>query len=245
MTAEGIAAALLVFFLAASIKGVTGLGFSTVALPLLAIFLEPRTAVPLAILPSLSSNVMVMVQAGGFGAALRRFWPLYLAALPGLAIGVQALRADDASLSRGALGIVLVLYAGWALRTRALRIPEALERTLRIPVGFLTGLVNGATGSQVMPVLPYMLSLGLGKDALVQSTNISFTLSSLLMLSLLGGFGLVSWTIVAVGVAGVVPVALGIRLGGAVRGRLPESTFRTAVLLFLMLLGLGLASTFL
>ena len=82
------AGALLTFLFAASLKGITGLGFSTLCLPLLSGFMELRLAIPSLLLPSLASNLIVMYQAGGFRRAVRRFWPMYLAALPGLAAGV-------------------------------------------------------------------------------------------------------------------------------------------------------------
>ena len=207
---------MFVFFIAAALKGITGLGFSTIGLGLLGGFLDLRVAIPMLLLPSLASNVLVMWQARGFVAALDRFWPMYLAAVPGLVIGVQVLRSADGDLTRAALGLVLVLYSAWALGSRTPRLRAGAERWLRTPVGFLTGLVNGVTGSQVMPVLPYLLALDLRKDLLVQVINISFTVGSLLMLALLGGFGLLTGPLLLLGMAGIVPVALGIRLGGRV-----------------------------
>ena len=228
---------MLTFFVAASLKGITGLGFSTICLPLLSAFLDLRVAIPLLLLPSLSSNVIVMWQAGGFARAVGRFWPMYLAALPGLWLGVQVLRSADGSVTRAALGVVLVLYAAWALAARTPVFGAGAERWLKPPVGFATGVINGVTGSQVVPVLPFLLSLSLAKDAFVQVINLSFTVSSLTMLALLGDAGLVTPTLLAVGLAGIVPVSIGVRLGGRVRDRLPEAGFRRAVLVFLLVIG--------
>ena len=100
--------------------------------------------------------------------------------------------------------------------------------------------INGVTGSQVMPVLPYLLALRLPTDLFVQSINVSFTLSSLVMLAGLGRLGLLDADIAITSAAGVVPVALGIWLGGRIRRRLSESSFRRAVLISLLLLGVSL-----
>jgi len=236
------AAALLAFLVAASLKGITGLGFSTICLALLGGLLDLRIAIPLVLLPSLASNLLVMWQAGGLREALVRFWPMYLASLPGLVGGVYVLESADGALTRAALGLVLMLYAAWALLWRTAPVPARTERWLRAPVGLATGLVNGVTGSQVVPVLPFLLSLDLRKDAFVQAINVSFTLGSLTMLGMLGNFGRLAPQLLLIGVLGVVPVALGIRLGGAVRTRLPETGFRRAVLLFLLLMGAGLVA---
>ncbi len=73
---------------AALVKGVTGLGFSTTAMPLLTLAVGLERALPLVLMPSITSNILVMVDAGHFRASVRRFWPLYVALLPGIALGL-------------------------------------------------------------------------------------------------------------------------------------------------------------
>lgn len=51
------------YLVAAFVKGATGLGFSTSALPILALGLGLKSAMPLVIIPSLVSNAIVMMQA--------------------------------------------------------------------------------------------------------------------------------------------------------------------------------------
>jgi hypothetical protein len=36
-----------------------------------------------------------------------------------------------------------------------------------LPSGFVTGTINGIIGSQVMPILPYLLALDLNRDVFV------------------------------------------------------------------------------
>lgn len=240
MPVETLPWVLATFFGAALLKGVTGLGFSTLCLPALALFLEPRAAIPLVILPSLLSNVLVMAGGGGTGTALRRFWLVYLSALPGLFVGVSLLAAIDSAISRAILGAILVAYALWALRTQTLRLPPTTEARLRAPVGFCNGVINGLTGSQVMPVLPYLLSLNLERDLFLQAINLAFTSASLVMLLLLNRVGLLSAATLQVSAIGAVAVVLGVTLGARIRKRLPEGRYRQLVLAFLLVLGLSL-----
>ena len=74
----------VVFFGAALAKGITGLGFSTACLPFLVLALGLRETLPLLLLPSLSSNVLVMRDAGPLKATVSRFWPMFLAQIPGV-----------------------------------------------------------------------------------------------------------------------------------------------------------------
>ncbi|MEM7428428.1 MAG: sulfite exporter TauE/SafE family protein, partial [Pseudomonadota bacterium] len=83
MDASLIALAVFGFVFAGFIKGLTGLGFSSTALPFLVLALGLKTAIPLVLLPSLATNTAVMIDAGYFRETLRRFWPMYLMTLAG------------------------------------------------------------------------------------------------------------------------------------------------------------------
>jgi uncharacterized membrane protein YfcA len=229
---------LATFMFAAFLKGTAGLGFATTCLGLMASYLDVRLAIPLVVIPSLVSNGMVMIDAGGFRPILRRFWFMYLAALPGLGLGLWLLGSGDTTLPRAVLGAAMFLYGCWGLWGGVTTMSES--PWVAGPIGLTTGLVNGLTGSQVMPILPYLMSLRLTKDELVQAINTSFTLASLVMLVGLNRLGMFTTDIALVSAAGVVPVAAGIWLGGRVRRRLPEIVFRRVVLMLLVLLGAGL-----
>lgn len=225
------------FFVSAFLKGITGLGFSTICLALLASIIDLRLAIPMVIVPSLGSNVLVMVQAGDFRRTLYDFRWLYIAAFPGLIAGLALLGSADAVSAAGLLGLVLVLYAVFALANPGFQLSPTRASRLYIPVGAVTGFINGATGSQVMPVLPFLMSLGLAPERFVQAINISFTGSSMVMLGGLFYLGFVDLNTLAWSSLGLVPVFIGIKLGGALRRKLPDHIFRIGVLVMLIALG--------
>ena len=132
----------------------------------------------------------------------------------------------------------MFLYGGWGLWGGSLRLAQ--NPAFDTATGLLTGTVNGLTGSQIMPIMPYLMSLDITKDELVQAINTSFTLASLVMLAGLGRLGLLSTEILIVSAVGVAPVGLGIFIGSRVRKKLPEAVFRKIVLGMISLLGLGL-----
>ncbi|MEM6256666.1 MAG: TSUP family transporter [Cyanobacteria bacterium P01_D01_bin.156] len=103
-----------------------------------------------------------------------------------------------------------------------------------------TGVINGITGSQVMPVLPYLLALDLKRDIFITAINLSFTFSSIFMLIGLGRFGLISVSLLKVAAGGTLFVALGIRLGTRIRQRLSSLLYKRLILLLLMVLSINL-----
>jgi len=235
-----IACIFATFFFAAFLKGTAGLGFATTCLGVMAAYLDMRLAIPLVIIPSLLANGMVMADAGGFGRVWRKFWLMYAAAVPGLCAGLWLLGTSSGVLPRTVLGTAMVLYGLWGLWGGRLDLRHTPGSA--VAVGLSTGLINGLTGSQIMPILPYLISLNISKDELVQAINTSFTVASLIMLVGLGKLGLLTTDAMIVSALGVVPVGLGIWLGGRVRRLLPEPVFRQVVMVLLILLGAGLAA---
>lgn len=227
---------------AALVKGTTGLGFSTTALPLLVLAVGLEQALALVLLPSLTSNVLVMRSAGHFRETLVRFWPMFAATVPGVVLGLWILGGTDTAYLVMILGLVLVAYALHGLTGARVALPEKTARRLQPASGFCTGLINGMTGSQIMPLLPFLLSQHLTPDRLVQAMNISFTLSSLIMVVGLSHLGHLTPASLAVSGAGLLIVLAGTMLGARVRRRLSPQAFRVAVLALLLVLGAGLVA---
>lgn len=235
-----VAAILATYLLAATAKGVTGLGFSTTCLPFLTLAVGLKEALPLVIIPSLCSNLVVMRGAGRFGETLRRFWPMLLATAPGVAAGLWALALVDGRDAAGALGAVLIAWCALALAMPDLHVPFRWERIAAPVSGFLTGVVNGLTGSQVMPLMPFLMALRLDRNVLVQASNYSFTLSSVIMAVGLNRLGLFTGDAVVVSFVGTVIAFWGVRNGERLRARLAPQTFRIALLAMLAAMGAGL-----
>ena len=228
------------YFVAALVKGITGLGYSSTCLPILTLAFGLKEALPLALIPSVASNVVVMTNTTGFTASLRRFWPMLVCAAGSVFVGLWVLTRIRSESAAAVLGAVLMIYVGFALSNTRFQLDERRTRKLEPAIGAATGFVNGMTGSQVMPLIPYLLSLNLARERFLQASNQSFTLSSAAMFVGLGATGLMTVQVLAVSACGLVLVAVGVRLGQRFSRRLAPQTFRTAVLIVLAVLGLGL-----
>lgn len=228
------------YFIAALVKGVTGLGYSSTCLPILTLAFGLKEALPLVLIPSMASNLVVMTHTGGFRASVNRFWPMVCAAAASVFLGLWALTHMQSETAAALLGAVLLSYVGFALANTRFRLNEARTRKFEPLIGAVTGFVNGLTGSQVMPLTPYLLSLDLPRERFVQASNQSFTLSSVAMFIGLGAVGLMTPQVVAVSALGLILVASGVHIGQRLSRRLAPQAFRTAVLIVLAALGMGL-----
>jgi uncharacterized membrane protein YfcA len=232
----------LTFVAAGLVKGITGMGLPTVAMALLGSVMPPAAAAAILIVPSLVTNVWQLLAGPARWRLLRRLGSMVLGIVVGT-VGAASLLVTMASAwSALALGIALVLYAGYALTAPALSIASRVERWLSPIVGLATGVVTGATGVLVMPAVPYLQALGLEKDELVQALGLSFTVSTVALaggLIVHGAFGLDQ---ASLSTLALVPALAGMWLGQKVRATISPKRFRQSFLSFLLLLGLELVA---
>ena len=232
-----MAIAALGLFLAGVVKGASGLGYSSCALPFLAAAVGLKSAIVLVVIPAMVSNIAVTWSAGHFRETVTRFWPFYLATLPGIWLGIQGLSAVDQRSAELVLGLLIITYSVIAVTRPPVYMPGGWERPVQMPAGLLNGFL---TGSQVLPLLPYMLSLQLTSSQMVQAVNISVIVASGFMALALFSAGLMTLPGAGLSIAAVIPAMAGTYVGTRIREQIPLPHYRTIVLVILALLGLGL-----
>jgi len=227
-------------FVAGVIKGATGLGYASCALPFLVVLMGLKPAMSLVLIPAIATNFTVAFTAGHFRETLRNLWPLYIAMLPGIAVGLWLLLSIDQHLAVAGLGGVMIAYSAFALARPEIRIPAAWQTPLQVPAGFLNGVVTGLTGSQVMPLVPYVMGLGLESGRTVQAINIAVIIASVVLGIGLAAHGILTPAILGFSILAIVPAVLGTTLGNLVRSVMPQQRFRTIILIVLAVMGLGM-----
>jgi uncharacterized protein len=224
-------------FLAGIVKGATGLGYATCALPFLVIAAGQRPAMALIILPAMATNVSIAVSGGHFVETLRRFKALYISMLPGICVGVGLLLWVNQSSAVHLLSVVIITYALLALFKPQVLLPKALQGPLQIPTGFLNGVMTGATGAQVMPLFPYMMALNLEPDRMVQAVNVAVLIASFALAVALSATGIMNAELFMVSLVAIVPALLGVEIGTRARRLLRPEQFKRISLLTLLLMG--------
>ncbi|WP_226858530.1 sulfite exporter TauE/SafE family protein [Diaphorobacter aerolatus] len=236
-TPSWLMVAVAVFVLAGMVKGIVGLGLPTVAMGLLALRMPPAEAAALLIIPSLVTNIWQMRPWGSLGASFSRMWPMQVAICLGTAVGAWLIGAPAGAWANVALGIALVIYAGWALLGAQWRVSPQQERWMGPVVGAITGGVTAGTGVFVIPAVPYLQSLNMQRDELIQTMGLCFTVSTLALAAGLawnGSFttGDVGWSAVL-----LIPAIVGMQIGTWLRSRLSPLWFKRCLMVSLMLLG--------
>lgn len=228
---------LAVFTLAGTVKGVIGLGLPTVSMGLLGLAMPTPQAAALLIIPSTLSNLWQLAQGGNLRPLLKRLMPMLLAVLAGTLLGSAWLGLGAGPGVVRALGGALLLYAVLGLCLPTLNVSPAHETWMGPLCGLLTGMVTAATGVFVIPAVPYLQALRLGRDELVQALGLSFTVSTAALAVGLAGQGQLTGELLGASLMLVLPTLLGMAVGQWLRHRISAAAFKRVFFIGMALLG--------
>ncbi|MGD9670332.1 MAG: sulfite exporter TauE/SafE family protein [Hyphomicrobiaceae bacterium] len=226
--------------LAGVVKGATGLGYASCALPFLVYAVGLKTAIAFVLVPAMATNIAVALGNGHLVSTLQRFAPLYVAMLPGIAIGVWLLGHVDTKLAVSVLGGCIIAYSAFSLVRPRILLPRAMAGALQVPVGLANGVLTGLTGSQVMPMVPYFLASDLDPKHMVQAINLGVTLASAVLLCGLAFTGLAQSEILIASTVAIAPALIGVEIGQRMQRYIRAQALRTAILIILAAAGAGL-----
>ncbi len=242
-TAENLIIIAAAFLLAGLVKGVTGLGMPTVSLAILTATLGLKPAMALLLVPSFVTNVWQALAGGSLIVIMRRLWPLLIALCLATWLGVGVLARSRSDLLAALLGLVVLSYAVTGLAKIELPRPGRMEGWLSPLVGAVSGMLNGMTGSFVVPGVLYLQSLGLPRQAFIQAMGVLFATSTMALAASLGDRRLLSIDLALLSAGAVIPALIGMGVGRTVGRRLSESVFRTIFFSALLLIGAYIAIT--
>jgi len=233
-----IAFVIAVFALAGLIKGTIGLGLPAVSMGLLTIFMSPFQAATLLIVPSLLTNFWQLFAEGHVLQLIRRFWLLLTGIIIGSVWSIFPTLGHVEFHSEALLGGMLTLYGFYGLYARTMPDLSRHETWLSPMMGYLGGALTVATGVIVIPVMPYLQTLHLKRDDLVQALGLVFTTSTVCLAIFLHQNPVedipTDYTMSAIA---LIPALIGMWFGKKIRYRIPEQKFRTVFFIGLMVLG--------
>jgi len=149
-------------------------------------------------------------------------------------VGMATVDTKSATLG---LGVMLTVYAMFGLCSMRFAVRPAHERWLSPAIGVIAGVVNASTGLFVMPIVPYLQSLDLEKDELVQALALCFTVGALALAFRLHHDGTTVLGHAAASTVALAAALAGMPLGNLLRARVNEQVFRRCFFVGLLALG--------
>jgi uncharacterized protein len=229
MTAAAVAAVAAVFLLAAVVQAVTGFGFALVAVPLLALVIDPVAAVVATTAVSLLLSVAA-IRDDRDAIRWREAAIVTAAGVLGMPLGLLVLARVPAELLTAVIAVVLL--ASTVVVARRPRLPAG--RGPEIGVGVLSGALLTSTGMNGPPLVVAFQARGMPPRAFRGTLAAVFLAQGVVALALLAFDAKVTATSLAAAAVGVPMLAVGWLVGNRAFHRLDPALYRRLVLALLV-----------
>jgi uncharacterized membrane protein YfcA len=204
---------------------------------LLSLFVPPAQAAALLVIPAIGTNIWQMAAGPALAKLARRFAGMIVGVFAGT-FATIGLLARTSPLAPALLGLVLAAYGIYGLVARRFEVPRRSERWLSPLVGLMTGLLMGATGVYVVPTVPYLTSLEMEREELVQAIGIAAFVCPLALGLGLAMHGEYRAGLAATSLVALLPALAGMALGQRLRRRLRAAVFTRVFFVGLAALGI-------
>ncbi len=232
--------AMAVFFLAGCVKGVVGIGMPMTAIGILSQFIDPRTAILMAVIPIIAGNLMQTYRSGRFLQTLvqYRFFAISL----GVFIFLSTLLVPyvQTEVLVVALGVVILIFAITSLAFAPPFLPDRYDRMAQLVAGTISGVIGGLTTIWGPPMVMYLLARRVEKDDFVRVTGVLLLVGSVPLLTGYVIGGVMDGAMARMSALMVLPVLGGFWVGERLRSRLEPEVFRKILLVVFLLMGLNL-----
>jgi uncharacterized membrane protein YfcA len=217
----------VVMIAAGFVQGALGLGFPTLATPLIALVSDIRTAVIMVLLPCIATVLVSTIRSGFLRQALAEFWMMPLYVLFGAAIGTRIfILYPEFPYALLLAGVILVYLNLERLGLAEWKPVRQYQRTFGVVFGGIAGISEGTANVAAPPLIVYYLAINVQPTILVQAMNICFLTGKTTQFATLasaGGVSAVQW---AMTLPLAVIAASGTVYGVRVRNRIDAATYR-------------------
>jgi uncharacterized membrane protein YfcA len=245
MTLSQMLAIAVAFIVAGIAKGTLGIGLPPIAIGIMTFTLPLGDALAILTLPTMLTNIFQALSGGRLVPLLSRFGAMAVAAVAGVIAATMILGKLGSSGMLGWMGLMLVLYASIALFAWRPTMPRGAEAWASPLIGLASGGVAGITGIAAVPFLPYVQSLQISRNDLVQALGIIYTSIMAALAVALVHQNIFDTANIVGSVAALVPTFIGVWAGQKIRRAASPETFRKIFLYGMLALGLNMAQSLL
>ncbi|MCJ2163932.1 MULTISPECIES: sulfite exporter TauE/SafE family protein [unclassified Pseudodesulfovibrio] len=230
-----LVAIISIVLVAAFLQGLTGFGFGLIALPLLGLFLNIKTCVPLMVLLAVLISLYLSIRLRD-SIHLKSIFTLMLATLPGIPLGVYVLKhVSTQTLSIG-LGILMILFTSHQLLYK----PKSrqLKPIFTVLAGLLSGFLGGSIGAGGPPVIIYTALQPWSKDQVKATLACYFAISGLIIIASHAISGMITHEVLRLYSMSLPALVAGIYLGTLAYKHISDHGYRKLAFILVFLLGL-------
>jgi uncharacterized membrane protein YfcA len=224
----------LIVFFAAFTQGLSGFGSILLALPLLAIFLDIKTVIPLVALYGLSITFLLLVQLRKH-LEWKKIYPLVVGAALGIPVGVFFLKKLNREMIHWTLGIILVAYSLYSLFFKSSK--DGIREGWAYLFGFVGGCLGSSLSASGPPVIVYTSLQPWSKDTIKVTLQGFFIVSGLMVVFAHAISGVTTVAVLRFFGISLPVLIVGTYMGAYFYGMIGEQWYKRVMLVLLALLG--------
>jgi len=224
-----------IIFFSGVVHGLSGFGFALVAVPMLVLFIAPKTAIPIVLLFTVLVNIPVLLEARKW-LDIKRFLPLIISAIVGMPLGTYLLIALPVNMLKLIIGFAVVPFSIALMFGFKKKIQN--EKIATIPIGFVSGFLKAAISIGSPPIVLFFSNQGMQKQAFRANLVLYFLVLNIAALISYIVTGLISREVVQYTVFFLPAMLLGVLVGMALTKKINELFFRRIVLSIVTLSGI-------
>ena len=219
------------------VQSAFGFGFALLSMPLLTLLVDVQLARPLVALLALVSAVGIVAR-NYRDIDFRSAWRLVAASMVGIPLVMWALPRAPKGWVEAALGILLIIFGAFNLTDP--KLPHIENENWSYPLGFIAGVLGGAYNTNGPPVVLYGMLRRWSPPvfrATIQGYFLPVTMAVIVGHKLNGALTIPTLMLAAI----CLPfVAAAVVAGGYVNKRISPDSFKRALNVLLIVLGLML-----
>lgn len=205
--------------------GFTGFGAALIAMPIIAMVVPMKIAVPCGTLIAFFMNLQMIRNFWRF-IDWKRLMPMIWAAPFGAFTGVSFAKSVDGGYLQLGLGILLATYASWALVFEGAKKRRPIHRNWGALAGFSSAAIGTSIGMGGPPTIVFTALSGWSKDSIKAGIAGYFLVAGSIMIPMQVWGGLQSVHALSAACVSIPTVYMGTRLGILLAKKVGERSYR-------------------
>ena len=229
-----------ILFVSTFIHSTLGFGQALIAMPLLAMVIELKTATPLVAFVLMTIAVVILFRNWRV-VDLRAAWRLVLSSCFGIPVGLFLLKSVPEARMKVFLGVLVILFSLYNLANRHLKIIDLSQVSggsmLAYLFGFVAGVFGAAYNTSGVVITIYATIRDWSPDRFRSTLQSYFVFTGLLIVASHGLVGLWTPDMLRLYVTSLPLILVAIFLGGKLHRFIPQRQFDGYVNVGLLILG--------
>lgn len=224
------------------VKGVVGFAMPMILISGMSSVVPPEIALAGLILPTLVTNSWQAMRQGAGAAfhSLVKYRRFLLSGLVFMIASAQLVALLNEAAMLLIIGVPIVVYSGFALTGRPLRLPPNPGRRVEAGIGAVAGFFGGISGVWGPPTVVMLTALNTEKTEQMRVQGVIYGMGAMVLVGAHLFSGVLNAQTLPFSVLLAGPALLGLWLGFRIQDRVDQQLFRRLTLAVLVIAGLNL-----